>query len=93
MQAILHEETSFALFQLWKKYFEVGDKSGKMLALRLKEMENKQLSISAVYICDGPVVCDQKQIYVVQFYSNLHKSECHVNEEDMSNFFKGRIWI
>lgn len=33
LQAILHEETSFALFQLRKKHFEAGDKSGKMPAL------------------------------------------------------------
>lgn len=41
LQAILHEKSSFALFQLRKKYFEAGDKSGKMLALQLKQMENK----------------------------------------------------
>ena len=88
LQAILPEETSFALFQIRKKYFKAGEKSGKMLALQLKQMENKH-SIPAIYNCDGSMVCDQKQMNSAfqEFYSNLYKSEYHANEEDMNNFF------
>ena len=42
LQSIIHEETAFALFRLRRKYFESGDKAGKMLALRLKQLQNRQ---------------------------------------------------
>lgn len=81
LQTILCEETSFALFQLCEKYFEAGDKSGKILALRLKQMKNKH--------------SDQKQIDSAfqEFHSNLYKSEYHANEEDMNNFFKDILYL
>ncbi len=47
LQSIIHEETAFALFILRRKYFESGNKAGKMLALRLKQLE--QL-VDTVYI-------------------------------------------
>ena len=40
LQSIIHEETAFAMFRLHRKYFESGDKVGKMLALRLKQLQN-----------------------------------------------------
>ncbi len=88
LQAILHEETSFALFQLHKKYFESGEKAGEMLALRLKQMEYQHY-IPAIYDCKGSLVCEQKQINAAfqEFYSNLYKSEYYADKEDMDNLF------
>ena len=89
MQAIIHEETSFVLSQLPKKYFESGEQAGKMLALRLKQIENQHF-IPAIYDCKGSLVCEQKQINAAfqEFYSNLYKSEYLANNEDMDNFLK-----
>lgn len=49
LKSIIHEETSFALFRLHRKYFESGDKAGEMLALKLQQLGNHQ---SMQFICD-----------------------------------------
>lgn len=45
LKANLHDEKSFALFQLRKKYFESEDKAGKMIAL-LDYVNRKQIFYS-----------------------------------------------
>ncbi len=40
LQTIIHKETAFALYRLRRKNFESGEKVGKVLALRLKQIEN-----------------------------------------------------
>ena len=55
LKAILHEENAFSLFQLRRKYYESGDKAGKMLALRLKQQENRQ-AIASIYDVNGALV-------------------------------------
>lgn len=88
-QSIKHEETAFALFRLCRKYFESGDKAGKMPALRSKQLENYQ---SIPFICDraGSAVYEQKQISEAfrEFYCKLYQSEGSQNEQDMETFFK-----
>lgn len=75
MQSIIHEETAFALF---RQYFESGDKTGKMLALRLKQLENRQ---SIPFICDstGGAIYEQTEfinlsvIFIVNFIRRVSK--------------------
>ena len=88
-KAILHEENTFALFQLCRKYSESGDKAGKMLALRLKQQENHQ-AISSIYNINGALVCDQLNINeaFTDFYSTLYQTECCGSEGEMDRFFK-----
>ena len=60
LQEMIHEETTFALFKLKRKYFESGDKAGKMLAMRLKQMEAKHFILN-IHDCDGQNVQEPKQ--------------------------------
>lgn len=89
LQSIIHEETSFALYKLKKKYFESGDKAGKMLAFKLKQTENNS-SIPTILGPDGIIISDTKQINSAfqAFYSDLYKSECPYNLQVMNDFFK-----
>ena len=75
LQKMIHDETAFALFRLRRTYFENGEKSGKMLALRLKQMENKQ-AIPAVRKEKDELLCDATAINhsFRNFYSNLYAS-------------------
>ena len=57
LQKLVHEETAFALFRLRRTYFESGDKAGKMLANRLKQIENRQI-IPAIRDEHGMLQCD-----------------------------------
>ncbi len=77
LQALLHEETAFALYRLRRKHFECGDEAGKMLALQLKQLESKQ-SIQAIKSAEGAIINDQKIINQAfrDFYSKLYQSEC-----------------
>lgn len=59
LQSIIHEETSTALYKLRKKHFETGDKVGRMLALKLKQIESNS-SITTIYDHNGSLVCEQK---------------------------------
>lgn len=61
LQRLIHEETAFALFRLRRCYFESGDKAGKMLAHRLKCIENRQI-IPAIRDENGMLQCDPVSI-------------------------------
>lgn len=88
LQEIMHEKTAFALFKLKLKHFESGDKAGKMLAMRLKQIESKH-TISKIYDCNGQPIQDQKQINYCfrRYYKKLHESESNFNIKEGHNFF------
>ena len=71
----------FALFRLRRKYFEIGDKAGKMLALRLKQLQNRH-SISHVSKSTGKVIYEQTQIITAfrEYYSKLYQREGSIDE-------------
>ncbi len=89
LQEMIHEETTFALFKLKRKNFDSGDKAGKMLAMRLKQLEAKHF-ISNIYDCDGQNVQDPKQINncFKTYYTKLYETECLFNLEEAQNFFR-----
>ena len=78
----------FALFRLRRKYFEIGDKAGKMLALRLKQLQNRH-SISHVSKSTGKVIYEQTQIITAfrEYYSKLYQRESSIDEKNMESFF------
>ena len=77
LQEIMHEETAFALFKL--KYFESGEKAGKMLSMRIKQIESKHL-ISNIYDGSGRIIQDSKQINCFKsYYEKLYESMDHFN--------------
>ena len=88
LQKMMYEETAFALFRLRRESFENGEKAGKMLALRLKQMENKQ-AIPAIrnendeLLSEGTAINESFR----SFYSNPYKSTHNASESDMDAFF------
>ena len=82
LQSIIHEETAFALFRVRRKYFESGDKAGKMLALRLKPLRNRH-SISNTCKSTGEVIYEQTHIYTAfrEYYSKMYQ-RFHRRERD-----------
>ena len=60
-----------------------------MLALRLKQQENRQ-AISSIYNINGALVCKQIDINeaFTDFYSTLSQTECCGSEGEMERFFK-----
>ena len=90
LQKLAHEETVFALFRLRKTYFESGDKAGKMLANRLKQIENRQI-IPAIRDEHGMLQCDAATINesFKNYYSNLYSTENNCNKEALNSFFGG----
>lgn len=89
LQSIIHEETSTALYKLRRKYFESGDKAGRMLALRLKQIESNS-SITAIYDHNGSLVCERKEINLAfqEYYSKLYESECRYNPDMTDDFLR-----
>lgn len=89
LKAILHEENSYALFQLRRKDYEFGDKCGKMLALRLKQQESRQ-TISSIYDADGKLCSDPLKINeaFTDYFSALYQSESCGSEDEMDDFLK-----
>ncbi len=89
LQAIIHEETAFALYRLCRKHFECWDKAGKMLALQLKQLESKQC-IPAVRNAKGTIIKDQSLIGCAfrELYSDLYQSECPAQDHNLENFLK-----
>lgn len=87
LQAILDEETAFALYQLRRKCYESGDKAGKMLAYQLKQQENRAI-IPAIRDSNGNLVTEQSKINGAfrEFYSNLYQAECHTPMHKMEEF-------
>ena len=81
LQSIIHEETAFAVFRLRRKYFESGDKAGKMLALWLKQLQNRH-SISHICKSTGEVIYEQTQINTAfrEYYSKLYQTEGSIDE-------------
>lgn len=90
LQSLLHEETANALFQLRKRHFESGDKAGKMLAHKLKQVENMHF-IPAVSDSEGTPHTDNTSINLAfkQFYSYLYTSEYKAKDQDLNTFFNG----
>ena len=88
MQRLIHEETAFALFRLRRSYFESGDKAGKMLAHRLKCIENRQI-IPAIRDENGMLQCDAVSINesFKNYYSKLYSAESCVNDTEMDGVF------
>ncbi|KAF3836210.1 hypothetical protein F7725_028768 [Dissostichus mawsoni] len=76
LQKLVHEETAFALFRLRRTYFESGDKAGKMLAHRLKQIENRQI-IPAIRDEHDRLQCDAAKINesFKNYYSKLYSTK------------------
>lgn len=89
LQAIIHNETAFALYRLCRKHFDCGDKAEKMLALQLKQLETKQC-IPAVKNTNGTVIKERSQICNAfrDYYSDLYQSECSFQGQNLEKFLK-----
>ena len=85
--SLLTQKAEFALFRARHKYFEEGDKAGRLLARYIRQRENESI-ILGVADGNGIVRSDSTLINGIfrDFYSNLYKSELHADPQEISSF-------
>ena len=84
---IMTQKAEFSLFRARQKYFEEGDKAGRLLARYIKQRE-AMCAIPAIRSGEGHLVSDPKRINQAfkDFYSHLYTSESHVDQGDIASF-------
>lgn len=84
---IISEKAEFSLFRARQKYFEEGDKAGRLLARYIKQREALS-SIFAIRDGNGQLVSDPHQINAVftDYYKNLYSSESLASQEKIKKF-------
>uniref|UniRef100_H3A4M7 Endonuclease/exonuclease/phosphatase domain-containing protein n=1 Tax=Latimeria chalumnae TaxID=7897 RepID=H3A4M7_LATCH len=90
LQQLINSKTEFALFRARKRFFEWGDKAGKMLACRLHHQEMTSL-IQVIKDPTGEKVFSPDEINNTfrDFYSKLYTSEVSPSEKELESFLSG----
>ena len=90
---ILSHKVELSLFRMRQKYYDSGDKAGKLLANSLKQRELSSI-ISAVRSEEGELKAKTVDINSMfrDFYVNLYTAEIQHSEEDIESFFKDLIF-
>lgn len=85
----IKRRAEYALFRLRTKFYEGGEKSGKLLARQLKQQES--LTNISMIKKDDQVITSSKGINEVfkSFYQDLYTSSGIINEADIDKFFSG----
>lgn len=88
--SIMTQKAEFALFRARQKYFEEGEKAGRMLSRFIKIRESACI-IPAITDGNGQLHYNTKAINDVfrSFYKNLYSSECKVGEGEVVSFLSG----
>ena len=84
LNSILTQKAEFSLFRARQKYFEDGDKAGRMLARYIKQREALS-NIPAVRAEDGALMFDSKDINRTfrDFYASLYSSELQADQQEI----------
>ena len=84
---IMTQKAEFSLFRARQKYFEEGDKAGRMLARYIKQKE-AMTAIPAIKGDGGTLISDPRKINLAfrDFYNNLYTSESVVEQSGISSF-------
>lgn len=87
LNAILQKKAESALFRCRQKYYEQGERAGRLLAQRAKQQYTQTL-IPSVENDGGVLVTDTAEINETfrLFYQNLYTSQCTSDEVDLDNF-------
>ncbi|CAI5697422.1 unnamed protein product [Oreochromis niloticus] len=90
MNNILEKKAEYAMFCLNQKYFEQGERTGKMLAHRVKQIKSSNL-IPSIFVPsnNNKLTTSKKEINdaFTKFYQELYTSNGLVEEQRLSDFF------
>lgn len=87
---ILSQKVEFGLFRVRQKYFESGDKAGRLLARYIKQQES-MATITAVQSQGGVLMTKSADINDTfrKFYMELYTSTSSGTEDEILSFLKG----
>lgn len=80
LNTILTRKAEFALFSAWQKFFEEGDKAGRMLA---RYVQQKALRVQGDVLLTDP---DEINSAFRDFYISLYSSESHGDKQEIGAF-------
>uniref|UniRef100_A0A3P9CYM2 Reverse transcriptase domain-containing protein n=1 Tax=Maylandia zebra TaxID=106582 RepID=A0A3P9CYM2_9CICH len=90
MNSILEKKVEYAMFCLNQKYFEQGERTGKMLAHRVKQIKSSNL-IPSIFdpSNNNKLTTSKKEINDIftKYYQELYTSNGLVEEQRLSDFF------
>ena len=89
LNSILQKKVEHAMFCLNQKYFEQGEKTGKLLAHRVRQIQCNNLIPSIFNEDNNKLTTDKLEISEVftKFYKDLYTSNGHIEEPRLSEFF------
>lgn len=87
---ILSQKVEFGLFRVRQKYFESGDKAGKLLARYIKQQES-MATITAVQSEGGALLTKSADINQTfkKFYMKLYTSSASDTQDEIIKFLEG----
>ena len=87
LNSILTQKAEFSLFRARQKYFEEGDKAGRLLTRHIKQREARS-TIAAIRTEGGALTRDPREINKTfrEFYATLYSSEAQVDQQETHAF-------
>lgn len=88
LNTLYNKKAEYALFRTNQAYWEMGEKPGRLLAYRLKQL-NSMNHIPGIRKSDGSVSTSSKQINdrFKEFYNNLYSSQGTLDDLKFEDFF------
>ncbi len=88
MKSILQKKAEFTLFCNKQRHYEQGERAGKMLAHRIKQL-NAQNIIPSIFKTQNKLITGKKEINKVfcDFYQKLYTSQGEVTTDEYEQFF------
>uniref|UniRef100_H3BIT3 Endonuclease/exonuclease/phosphatase domain-containing protein n=1 Tax=Latimeria chalumnae TaxID=7897 RepID=H3BIT3_LATCH len=88
LNTILTQKVEYAMFRTRQRYFESGEKAGKLLVLRLRKLQTSR-AIPAIYDKQGSLIYSSKAINeaFTSFFKSLYSSESKATDPDFQKFF------
>ncbi len=83
---ILNRKTEFALFCTKQKYYEQGERAGKVLAHRVKQIQSQNI-IPSIFDKDNNLITNKRDINTTfrSFYQELHTSQGGIDKGKLQN--------
>ena len=85
---LLNKKTEFDLYRLKSKYFEIGDKAGRLLSHRLQKARTSRI-IPVIKSESGEILKTPQDINrrFKEYYKTLYSSEVNPSPDDLETFF------
>lgn len=86
---VYNKKAEYALFRLRTKFYESGEKNGRLLARQLKQQDNLN-NISMIKKVNQVVTSSKEKNSIFKsFHQDLYTSSGALNEEEVETFFSG----